>query len=330
MNNITKKFHAFMFSLPFLFFLSVLLFGLMGSSKEVFYCEDRAFYTHFFASDILGYASIGLYLVFTLFDGIFRNNRKIFLIVVMVAYLGVNIPAFSLGQRYFHNYEKEWSYFLSRRNQERYTKMIEDLSQKIEEAPNLYLYKKRASLFFEMKEYEKTIEDASKALLLDNNDLDSLRFLGIANFFLGNDKEALKAYEKFIKIAVKEDYLKSSRGSVVTKEIALKYSYLLDWVNNDEREHKTVVIPEYASYDGVFEEGRPLEGEKAYCRDNKEAEYFISRDFRGSFWYVNVKCSRETGKVKSIGLEFNFHNKKKFNEEHEKRVDEVLGYIGRK
>lgn len=324
MNTIIKKIHIILFALPFIFSLFMVLFGLMAISSEVFYCEERPFRFHFFISHIFFLISIFLYLSFSLFDGIFRKKRKVFLIALLFVYLFLGLPVFSITQKYFHNYEKEWNCFLSKYDKKKFKKKIKNLSEKINEAPSLYLYKKRAYLFFKMKNYKKAIKDASKALNFDKNDLDSLRITGIANFFLGNNKQALKAYENFLITASKENYLKTKRGSVVTKEVALMYSYLLDLGRKNE--YDIIIKPNYATYEGGFENTRPLENGKALCK-KKYADYFISRNFKTGSWYININCNRESNNIKGINPEFHFHNKQNINKNHKKRAEEVLEII---
>ncbi len=324
MNHIIKKIHTFLFVLPFIFSLAMVFSGLMASSSEVFYCEERPFRFLFFTSHVFFLISIFLYLFFSLFDGVFREKRKFFLIAIVVVYLFLGLPVFSIAQKYFNNYEKEWTYFLSQYDKEKFEKKIENLSKKINEAPTLYSYKKRAYLYFKMKDYKKAIKDASKALDFDKNDLDSLRIIGIANFFLGNDKIALQAYENFLITASKKNYLNSKRGSTVTKEIALMYSYLLDLPKKNEFD--TVINPNYATYEGGFENSRPLEDGKTLCK-KKHADYFISRNFKTGSWYINVNCNRESNKLKGIKPKFYFHNKQNLKKNHKERAKEVLEII---
>jgi len=95
------------------------------------------------------------------------------------------------------NYIRLFSFFISKRD---FKKVIDICNEALKVEPDFVVFYTRGYAYAELKEFERAIEDFSKAIELDPNDAEAYYNRGLAYAKLGKYEQAIKDYDKAIEL----------------------------------------------------------------------------------------------------------------------------------
>ena len=163
-------------------------------------------------------------------------------------------------------------------------KKIQELNSAIKKSPDdIYLYFERAKCFFEMKKYEKCIQDYKHVISRDKNNATAYGWLGHVYYLIDEYDNALSALETAL--SIKPDYVLAyyARGNVYEKQ--KEYEKALNEYTEAIRINADYALA-YCARGSMYEEqGKYDEALADYTSAiDKDPDYALAYYFRGSVY----------------------------------------------